>query len=206
MVQTEQRLDNHSLLIGVIVIIIYRCSFPNGKMYIGQTNRSLHERIREHIRVSKIKTSPGYNYPFYRAIRKYGDDNLEWDILDTAGSQPELNERERYWISYYNTCILSENPCGYNQTYGGEGQNGLKHTDASKEKIRQSELGESNANAKLSRDQVLEIVRLSKEKQYSQVALSKMFRTSEGTISRILSGLRWGSVTGIRYIRKSVSE
>ena len=51
----------------------------------------------------------------------------------------------------------------------------------------------------LTKEQVLKIVDLSKQNKYSQVELSKMFDTSEGTISRILSGLRWSSVTGIKY-------
>lgn len=178
---------------------IYRCTFPNGKMYIGQTYREFQERQYEHIRKSKIKTENGYNYPFYRAIRKYGVENLIWDILDCASSQEELNEKEKYWISYYNTYTKSKNSNGYNQTLGGEGQNGLVHTNESKNKISKSELGENNANAKLTAEQVLQVVDLSKQNKYSQVELSKIFHTSEGTISRILSGLRWSSVTGIKY-------
>ena len=180
-------------------MIIYRCTLPNGKMYIGQTHRELQDRIYEHIRKSKIKTDIRYNYPFYRAIRKYGENNLIWDILDYAENQDELNEKEIFWISYYNTYIYNKNNNGYNQTIGGEGQNGLIHTEESKEKIRKSELGENNSNAKLTKEQVLKIVELSKQNKYSQVELSKIFKTSEGTISRILSGLRWSSVTGIRY-------
>ena len=180
-------------------MIIYRCTLPNGKMYIGQTYREFQERQYEHIRKSKIKTENGYNYPFYRAIRKHGVENLIWDILDCASSQEELNEKEKYWISYYNTYIKSKNSNGYNQTLGGEGQSGLVHTNESKNKISKSELGENNANAKLTAEQVLQIVDLSKQNKYSQVELSKIFHTSEGTISRILSGLRWSSVTGIKY-------
>lgn len=172
-------------------------------MYIGQTYRELKDRQYEHIRKSKIKTDIGYNYPFYRAIRKYGKENLIWDILDYANNQDELNNKEKFWISYYNTYIHSENSNGYNQTIGGEGQNGLIHTEYTKEKIRKSELGENNTNAKLTKEQVLKIVELSNKNKYSQVELSKMFNTSEATISRILSGLRWGSVTGIKYDKDS---
>lgn len=178
-------------------MIIYRCLLPNGKSYIGQTHRELKERINEHIRKSKIKTEIGYNYPFYKAIRKYGYENLEWEIIDYADSSEELDEKEKYWISYYDTYIQHNK--GYNQTIGGKGQNGLIHSKQSIEKIRLSELGENNTNAKLTKNQVLKIVDLSKTNKYSQVELSKMFNTSEGTISRILSGLRWSSVTGIKY-------
>lgn len=131
--------------------------------------------------------------PFYRAIRKYGIENLKWSIIDYADTSEELNKKEKYWISYYDTYILNKK--GYNQTIGGEGQNGLIHSKESIDKIRLSELGENNTNAKLTKEQVLKIVDLSKQNKYSQVELSKMFNTSEGTISRILSGLRWGSVS-----------
>ena len=184
-------------------MIIYRCTLPNGKMYIGQTYRELNDRIHEHLRKSKIKTEIGYNYPFYRAIRKYGEKNLKWDILDYANTKDELNEKEKYWISYYNTYIRNKNSNGYNQTIGGEGQNGLVHNKESKEKIRKSELGENNTNAKLTKEQVLQIVDLSKQNKFSQVELSKIFKTSEATISRILSGMRWSSVTGIKYNKDS---
>ena len=89
-------------------MIIYRCLLPNGKSYIGQTHRELKERINEHIRKSKIKTEISYNYPFYRAIRKYGVDNLKWSIIDCADTSEELNEKEKYWISYYDTYILNK--------------------------------------------------------------------------------------------------
>lgn len=62
-------------------------------------------RINEHIRKSKIKTKSAYNYPFYRAIRKYGIKNLKWSIIDYATTSEELNEKEKYWISYYDTYI-----------------------------------------------------------------------------------------------------
>lgn len=64
-------------------------------------------------------------------------------------------------------------------------------------------MGEKNTNAKLTKEQVLKIVELAKESKYSQVELSKMFNTTEGTISRILSGLRWSCVTGIKHQRDS---
>lgn len=197
MVQTEQRLDNCSLPLEVLQVIVYMCLLPNGKRYIGQTHRELKDRISEHIRKSKVKTEAGYNYPFYRAIRKYGIENLEWSIIDYADSSEQLNTKEKYWISHYDTYIQNGN--GYNQTFGGEGQNGLSHSDKTKEKIRISELGENNTRAKLTKEQVLKIVELSNGGLYSQVEFSKLFNVSEGTISRILSGLRWSSVTGINY-------
>lgn len=101
--------------------IIYMCTFPNGKMYIGQTNRSLDERIKEHFRDAMNPKCRKYNIEFYKQIRIVGPINTKWEILQTCETQEELNKAEKYWISYYNTNIHSPNSNGYNMSKGGEG-------------------------------------------------------------------------------------
>lgn len=100
--------------------LVYRATSPNGKIYIGITVTSLKERKRRHMR----DTNSGSRLPFHAAIRKYGADNILWEILDTAASWKELCELERGHIAaYYATTN------GYNLTLGGEGTYGLKHGD-----------------------------------------------------------------------------
>lgn len=48
---------------------------------------------------------------FARAIRKYGKDNFIIEEIDTAQTQDELNQKEQYWIKFYNS--VEE---GYNET------------------------------------------------------------------------------------------
>lgn len=88
----------------------------NNKKYVGQTQRILSERIREHRR---SKTSV-----LYHAIKKYGWKNFTVEILDECKTVDELNEREIYWIKTLNT----KTPNGYNLTDGGVGTTG--HTYA----------------------------------------------------------------------------
>ena len=81
----------------------------NGKCYIGQTTDSK-RRFSEH-------RAKGYgaekNKILYYAFDKYGIENFSFEIIE---SQIEnYNERERYWIRYYDSF---EN--GYNATEGGE--------------------------------------------------------------------------------------
>ena len=146
-----------------------------------------------------MKNDCRYNKPFYKAIRKYGKDNLKWEIIDTADSEQNLNDKEIYWIKHYNSFMKNKDSNGYNLTFGGEGVNGLILSQDSKNKIRESELGENNTRARLNNHQVLQIVELSKNNTHTQVELSKLYNTSEATISRIISGMRWSSVTGIIY-------
>jgi len=52
------------------------------------------------------------------AINKYGKENFLKEVIDTASSETELNEKERYWIKLLNT---QDRNIGYNIHEGGCG-------------------------------------------------------------------------------------
>ena len=107
-------------------VYIHTC--PNGKKYVGVTTQSNPEyRWRE---------GKGYkrNTYFYRAIKKYGWDNIEHEVFETH-SLDLMAYWEKLLIYYYNTT----NPeFGYNNTSGGEHINGCQRLDATKQKISKS--------------------------------------------------------------------
>lgn len=82
----------------------------NGKMYIGQTTKSLEQRIKNH----KNAMVSGKDTHIYRAMRKYGWENFEFCVIAYAESQEVLDELEEYYIHKYDT-VRS----GYNMSYGG---------------------------------------------------------------------------------------
>lgn len=87
----------------------------NGKVYIGQSC-NLQSRMLEHTYPSKYNNSnkSSYNFPLYKAIRKYGIENFSFTIIEQCKLN-ELDEREIYWIAYYNSYYN-----GYNATLGGK--------------------------------------------------------------------------------------
>lgn len=94
------------------MIGIYKITnLTNGKSYIGQSN-NIRLRWNKHRSVAFQPTSKGYDYPLYRAIRKYGLENFEFSILEEC-SKELLNTRELFWGNYYD---VYQN--GYNQTSG----------------------------------------------------------------------------------------
>lgn len=96
-------------------MIIYKAvNKTNGKVYVGQTKNSLAYRRDQHIRETRCKTHK--NTYFHDAIQKYGEDNFEFSIIDTADTKEEADEKERYWIKYYNS---TDKKCGYNLVTGG---------------------------------------------------------------------------------------
>lgn len=53
-----------------------------------------------------------------RAIKKYGIENFTKEIIDTAEAKADLAEKEKYWISFYNS---TDKEIGYNISKGGDG-------------------------------------------------------------------------------------
>lgn len=86
----------------------------NNKLYIGQTVRPLHKRIYEY--KSAYNLNKFHNTYLGNAFNKYGWDNFEITIIDHASNLSELNEKEIYYISKYQTTDKSK---GYNLECGG---------------------------------------------------------------------------------------
>lgn len=82
----------------------------NGKIYIGQTCQGYRRRFQQHL-------CPSDASPLLRnAIKKYGRNNFECELLDIAYSPELANIKEIMWIALLKT-YLKEN--GYNLSYGG---------------------------------------------------------------------------------------
>ena len=113
--------------------IIYKALFPNGKVYVGITTKTLKNRISQHL------GSLGDGLPFHNAISKYGKENVVWEVVDAADNMEELNKKEIYYIEYFNSFI--GNDCGYNCTRGGDGSVGFVHTKESCAKISTALVG-----------------------------------------------------------------
>lgn len=73
-------------------MLIYKATnIENGKCYIGQTTKTLEHRKREHLDSAKNPI-----FRFHRAIKMYGADKFIWEVIDTANTVDELNEKEGY--------------------------------------------------------------------------------------------------------------
>ena len=111
------------LVTGIITMtMIYRHWFPctvtpeipHGKGYTGYTYRTVEKRDKARFAPSAAKDSVSLKH----AITKYGKENMQTDIIESDILPiPDLvNEREIYWIAYFDDFRN-----GYNQTIGGDG-------------------------------------------------------------------------------------
>ena len=116
-------------------MIIYKIENKiNGKIYIGQTRRALEERMKEHQKKSSIVYGNSY---IDNAIQKYGIENFKIDVVEKCNTSDELNEREIFWIKFFNCKV----PNGYNLTDGGEGCTGHIVTAETRKKLSESHKG-----------------------------------------------------------------
>jgi group I intron endonuclease len=100
-------------------MLIYKITNTiNGKIYIGQTIKSLSSRWSQHKSQTRY-VSKGNNRKICRylhsAMVKYGIDNFKIEEIDGANSQAELNYKEWLYIHKFD-CIA---PNGYNLRAGG---------------------------------------------------------------------------------------
>src|SRR5210317_176582 len=93
--------------------IIYKITSPSNKVYIGQTIHTLEERIKGYKKKSTNCTL------LKRAIDKYGI-KMVYEVVETIPDEL-LDEREIYWIKYYNSLA----PNGYNCSTGGNNKKEL---------------------------------------------------------------------------------
>jgi group I intron endonuclease len=94
-------------------MIIYKTTnLLNGKIYIGQDRNN-------------NKNYLGSGKLLKKAIKKYGKDNFKKEILEECQTEEELNDREVFWISQYNS---TNRDIGYNISDGSkEGDRKIGH-------------------------------------------------------------------------------
>lgn len=110
-------------------MLIYKATnILNGKVYIGQTNRSiLDKRKKEHF-YSKDGTY------FHNAVKKYGWNNFLWETIAVCSDTKKLDELEKHYIAYYKA---NNSLYGYNETLGGE-HGALGYTHSSEARLKMS--------------------------------------------------------------------
>lgn len=84
----------------------------NGKCYIGQAV-DIERRWKKHRTAPFNENDIGYDYPLYRAIRKYGLDNFLFEVVEEC-AQNDLNAKEIFYVSKFDSYHN-----GYNQNEGG---------------------------------------------------------------------------------------
>ena len=170
--------------------------------YVGQTKWTLNKRYCEHLRNAKYKKTKYLN--LYMWINKLKNIDLLPIIKKIENVDVEfLNEREKYWISYYGKQLI-------NVTKGGAGINFIekrKFTKEHRKKIGDSCRGKKHYRYGKSAHNIESICKLSKKtgkiiKKYLSIKDAYIdTNVKQSAISSCLSNNR-NSAGGFIWIRK----
>lgn len=147
----------------------------SGKVYIGQST-NINKRWMAHKSDAFNPGSDAYDYPLYKAIRKYGLNNFRFEVLEECLIE-QLDEKEISFIKQYN----AHGTGGYNQDDGGW----------------------SAIHGKLNFDDVAQIHKLLSERKMTMRKIAEQYNVHYNTIKTINNGTAW-VVDGVDYpIRKT---
>lgn len=110
---------------------VYVHTTPSGKVYVGITNDTKR-------RWSASGGRYRHNPHFWRAILKYGWDNIRHEILLDNLTCEEAKNQERRFIEKW---MAADPERGYNLTLGGDGCLGRKVSDETRVKISEGNRG-----------------------------------------------------------------
>lgn len=116
--------------------IVYKHTCPNGKVYIGITGKN-----------PSVRWNNGNGYSqntfFYRAIKKYGWQNIKHEILFDSLTKDEACKKEIELIAEYKS---NQKEYGYNISSGGDSGNaGVIASEETRQKMSVAHSGEKNS-------------------------------------------------------------
>lgn len=97
-------------------IIIFKCTFPDEKIYIGKTLGTIESLVRDAILHPSNKTL--FDYMLSKTIKK----DLKFEILAVAETHKEANSICKKYVNQFNSANRS---FGYNYAYSGRALNGI---------------------------------------------------------------------------------
>lgn len=105
------RIPNPGYASGIIYLVTHRTS---QKHYVGLTTQTLERRWRHHQEQAHLGKIQGAD-SLHAAIREHGPEAFDICQIDTGTTKQGLEQKERQWITQYQTL----SPYGYNISAGG---------------------------------------------------------------------------------------
>lgn len=113
---------------------IYRITY-HGLPYVGSA-KNLDDRCRRHL--AALRDNRHHSQYLQRAYNRHREvEAFYFEVLEFVPDLKDLITREQHWIN----AIDSVSPSGYNMSPTAGNILGFKHSEASKEKLRQQKIG-----------------------------------------------------------------
>lgn len=206
---------------SVIYVAWCICHPEDGIRYVGQTSKGMNSRATVHLWHARTETSKSYRSPMSNWIRKHGEANVAFTILEVC-EKSELNKREKGWISFFrsegyrlvNILEGGDQPRGHkrpdqskrmrgksNPMYGVDRKELMQYarsfqgptSEETRKRMSQAHAGTRNHKAKLTEEQVRDIrSRYEGDWPYgSRTAVAQEFGISVTQVRAIILGKSW---------------
>lgn len=156
-----------------------------GKSYIGQSIQDPNRRRLEHIAHSRHSDK---TYHFHNAIRKYGEDAFDWEVIAYATSIKQLNELEEFYINKYDSIKN-----GYNLREGGSNK---VHSDESKKRMSEAQKAAHKRRKELGKDTFVKTKKTSGWKWSNEQ--KENLKPVQEKLRKMLKNKTWKLVNGKR--------
>lgn len=128
------------------MIVYYLENKITGEMYIGATHHTIWYRVRAHLNLYHSKTSR-----LSKSVTEYGKENFAYGVLHKCSSQEEMHLKEKEEISKVpKNLLFNKIKSGIPRLSKTRAEKiglahlGMKHSEESKKKMRDSKIGKSN--------------------------------------------------------------
>lgn len=177
-------------------MIVYKIiNLINSKLYFGITKCSLKKRWKEH----KSKSKYAQNH-LYLAIRKYGLENFNIEVVKECDSEHEMYELEIKLIQKHKT---NNRLFGYNNSTGGEKSSlGQKLSDQAKKSI--SEFQKNRKRTNHTEDAKIKMRESAKgRKMWNAIYASVLSRIGKPSKNRVKISCE---INGVTFLFNSIKE
>lgn len=156
-------------------------NLTNGKIYIGQTKKTIRHRYGSGCRSGNWWKYIKHNSHLSNAINLYGPEQFEISIIEHGLlSTDELDSREQYYIKQFD-CVY---PNGYNYTYGGQ-VNERKHSEHTRNEIAKiKSIGKTHTLLNNRTGEVTEFTNISRFARENKLLNPTVCRVLSGKYSR----------------------
>ena len=151
-------------------------NIENGKRYVGKTKSTLTARWYQHTKDAKC----GSAYAIHRAIRLYGAESFNREVLGEYASEEEALLAEITWIAKLGTV----GDRGYNMTGGGRGTIGYRHTDEDRKRMSEIAIAKGQRPSPEARLRAKEVMALGMSPEWkANIKASQIKRRAENPVT-----------------------
>ena len=159
---------------------IYLHTTPDGKKYVGSTSQELNKRFsRGHLYKNNTR--------FYDAIKLFGWDNIEHQVLETVEDKKIAIKREEYYTLLFRS---NEPEFGYNIYVGNIQNEEAKNKRSEKMKGKQSEEIINKRLEKIKKPVMIENIKTGEILKFdSREKCAEFFRIGVGPLRKFIKGV-----------------